>query len=85
MSVSDLLSGFQNQCWRIFRYDGLTQVNEERIPWKDATESQVIARLEALARLNLAAAEIEASPHPFRVRKDFEHGNRLIALRPASR
>ncbi len=32
MSVSDLLSGFQNQCWRIFTYDGLTQVNEERIP-----------------------------------------------------
>lgn len=75
--MSGVVDGFQNQFWRVIRYDGLIETEEERFPVHQVTESELVAILEARAKSELSESEIRNSPHLYKVRRDFETGKRL--------
>jgi hypothetical protein len=76
--MADIVAGFQNQVWRIIKYDGATVMSEDRIPFREITEQDVIALLEERAKNELTAREVSEAPHLFQVRRDHSVGNRLI-------
>ena len=62
--------------WKIEGYNGVNKFFEERIPLNDAPEEKIASMLKGLASKHLTAAEIAAGMAD--VRKDAQHGNRVI-------
>ena|SRR6266508_4353259 len=75
--MADIVAGFQNQIWRIIKYDGATVISEDRIPFRKLTEQDAIMLLEERAKSELTAEEARKSPHLFQIRRDHS-SNRMI-------
>lgn len=58
--------GLGDQVWRIVSYERGAIIAEERIPLTAASEQEIIARLEALARAAASERDIRRAPHLFK-------------------
>ena len=76
--MSRIVDGFQNQIWRVVRYDGLIETEEERIPVDRYSVSELIEMLTERAKSELSPSELRDNPQLYEVRADFENGNRLM-------
>ena len=80
--MSDIVSGFQNQVWRIIGYDSSIVILEESIPLASADEKTIVARLKELVSKHLKADEIAGANAGtnslLQPRMDSGGGNRLI-------
>jgi hypothetical protein len=76
--LSKVISGFGELEWKIEGYNGVEKFFEERIPLNDASEEKMASLLKGLASKHLTAAEIAAGMAD--VRKDAQHGNRVILM-----
>lgn len=78
MTAADIVNGFQNQIWRIRKMDSLDQIWEELVPFSEADEAAIRARLEELAKTELTAREIEETPSLYKATDQTGGGKRLI-------
>jgi hypothetical protein len=76
--MTDIMTGFQNQVWRIQKMDGLTVVSEEFIPLSEAPEDKILRLLEERAKEELTPREIRDAPQLFQARDMTGNGKRLI-------
>lgn len=76
--MTDIMTGYQNQVWRIQKMDGLTVVSEEFLPLSEAPEDKILHLLEARAKKELTPREIRDAPQLFKARDMTGNGKRLI-------
>ncbi|TAV89300.1 hypothetical protein [Rhizobium leguminosarum] len=75
--MSSIIDGFKDQVWRIIEMDGTEQISEQHISLSEATESQIIDMIEAMAKRHLTELEITDTPSLSRAVRDSDHGNRI--------
>ena len=78
--VKNIVEGFKDQVWRIVEMAGAEIVSEEFIPLSDATEAQIISRIETMAKRHLSEREITESPSLFNADRDEGKGDRIIYM-----
>ncbi|CVI54563.1 hypothetical protein CFBP4996_09145 [Agrobacterium leguminum] len=76
--MTDIMTGFQNQVWRIQKMDGYTVVSEEFLPWSKASEEDILRLLEDRAKKELTPREIRDAPQLFQAKDMTGNGKRLI-------
>lgn len=66
--MTDIMTSFQNQVWRIQKMDGLTVVSQEFLPVSEASEDEILRPLEERAKKELTPREIRDAPQLFQAR-----------------
>ncbi len=78
--MSSIIEGFKDQVWRITEMDGAELISEEFIPLSEATEAQIIEKIERMAKRYLSEREIAETPSLFKADRDEGNGNRIIYM-----
>ncbi len=78
--MSSIIDGFKDQVWRITEMNGAELISEEFIPLSDATEAQIIAKIETMAKRYLSEREIAETPSLFKADRDEGNGDRIIYM-----
>ena len=73
-----VVDGPSDQVWRIVTYERGTVIAEERIPLDQASEQDIVARLEQLAKAVLSERDIRRSPHLFKASRDQAGSIRIL-------
>ena len=78
--MKNIVEDFKEQLWCIVEMNGAEIISEEFIPLSNATEAQIIARIERMAKRHLSEREIAESPSLYKADRDEGKGDRLIYM-----